>query len=168
MGECGKDVAIFFTRNKMFRGINSINLDTKGRLAIPTKYRDALRVDNKAGLVVTIDTESPCLLLYPLCEWEIIETKLQSLPSFNQAARRIQRLLIGHATDVEMDGNGRLLLPPMLREYANLDKKVVLIGQGKKFELWDEQKWNEVREHWLAEEAAGSEILPDEMKTLSL
>jgi transcriptional regulator MraZ len=152
----------------MFRGINSINLDTKGRFAIPTKYRGPLSVEQKAELVVTIDTESPCLLLYPLAEWEFIEAKLQSLPSFNHAARRIQRLLIGHATDVEMDGNGRVLLPPVLREYAELNKKIVLIGQGKKLELWDEQKWNEVREHWLAEEAAGSEILPDEMKTLSL
>ena len=152
----------------MFRGINAINLDSKGRFAMPTKYRERLRVSESAPLVVTIDTESACLLLYPLPEWEQIEAKLQSLPSFNPHARRIQRLLIGHATDVDMDGNGRVLLPPLLREYAGLDKKVVLIGQGKKFELWDENAWQQSREHWLAEESLESASLPDEMKTLSL
>jgi MraZ protein len=167
VGECGKVFGLNLD-NIMFRGINAINLDAKGRLAVPTKYRESLRVDEKAELVLTIDTESPCLLLYPLNEWEIIERKLQSLPSFNAAARRIQRLLIGHATDLEMDANGRILMPTVLREYAELDKKIVLIGQGKKFEIWSEQKWQDAREHWLAEEAAGSEILPDEMKTLSL
>lgn len=152
----------------MFRGINAVNIDAKGRLAIPTKYRERLRVSNSAALVVTIDTEAACLLLYPLAEWEQIEIKLQALPSFNPHARRIQRLLIGHATDVEMDGNGRVLLPPVLREYAGLGKKVVLIGQGKKFELWDDAAWQQSREHWLTEEQLEAGNLPEEMKNLSL
>lgn len=152
----------------MFRGINAINLDTKGRLAVPTKYRERLRVDDCAPLVVTIDTEAACLLLYPLNEWEKIEAKLQALPSFNPHARRIQRLLIGHATDVDMDANGRVLLPPVLRDYAGLDKKVMLIGQGKKFEIWDEASWQQSREHWLTEEQLEAGNLPDEMKNLSL
>ncbi|KTC85687.1 MULTISPECIES: division/cell wall cluster transcriptional repressor MraZ [Legionella] len=151
----------------MFRGINAITIDGKGRLTVPTRYRDALSSQDEASLVVTIDTEETCLLLYPLAEWRIIEAKLQSLPSFNAAARRIQRLLMGHATDVEMDSIGRVLLPQLLRDYAQLDKKVVMIGQGNKFEVWNETLWLTKREQWLEEEAS-RDGLPDEMKTISL
>jgi MraZ protein len=120
-------------------------------------------------VVLTIDTEERCLLLYPLLGWEEIERKLAGLPSFNPAARRIQRLLIGHATDIEMDGHGRILLPPLLREYAGLQKNAVLVGQGRKFELWDEAHWNESRGRWLEEESSFSEsMLPDEVKSISL
>lgn len=152
----------------MFRGINAINIDGKGRIAVPTRYRDALLAEDAGALVVTIDTEETCLLLYPVKAWQLIEANLQRLPSFNAQARRIQRLLIGHATDVELDGNGRVLLPPLLREHAKLDKRAVLIGQGNKFEVWDEALWQSRRSEWLAEEAAGDDSLPDEMKTFSL
>lgn len=152
----------------MFRGINSVNIDAKGRLAVPTRYREALINESDGQLVVTIDTEVSCLLLYPLTEWEKIEAKLQALPSFNHSARRIQRLLIGHATELDMDANGRILVPGLLRDYAELDKKVVLIGQGRKFELWDESQWNAGRDRWLAEEASGVEDLPDSLKNISL
>lgn len=152
----------------MFRGINAINIDGKGRIAVPTRYRDALLAEDAGALVVTIDTEETCLLLYPVKAWQVIETNLQKLPSFNAQARRIQRLLIGHATDVELDSNGRVLLPPPLREHAQLDKRAVLIGQGNKFEVWDEALWQSRRTEWLAEEAAGDDSLPDEMKTFSL
>ncbi len=148
----------------MFRGINAITVDSKGRLAVPTRYREALGTQ----LVITVDTEETCLLLYPLEHWQVIERKLQTMPSFNAAARRIQRLLIGHATDLEVDNNGRILLPPLLREYAELDKHVVMIGQGNKFEVWDAKSWQTRREHWLAEEAAQVDSLPDEMKTFFL
>lgn len=151
----------------MFRGINSISIDGKGRLAVPTRYRETLGQD-QSSLVVTIDTEETCLLLYPASQWQVIEDNLQRMPSFNTAARRIQRLLIGHATDVELDGNGRILLPPLLRDYAHLSKRVVMIGQGNKFEVWDEALWQSRREQWLAEEASGESGLPDEMKTFSL
>lgn len=152
----------------MFRGINAITIDSKGRLAMPTRYRDALGEAEKKSLVITIDTEETCLLLYPAYQWQMIEDKLQKLPSFNAAARRIQRLLIGHATDVELDANGRVLLPPVLRDYAKLEKKVVMIGQGNKFEVWDEQLWQSRREQWLAEEALKEEGLPEELKDISL
>lgn len=152
----------------MFRGIHSINLDPKGRLAVPTRYRDRLQLDAAGQLIVTIDTESACLLLYPLHEWEIIEAKLQSLPSFNPQARRIQRLLIGHATELEMDGNGRVLLPSLLREHAKIDKKIVLIGQGKKFELWDDATWSTERERWLEDVTESIDEIPEEMRSLSL
>lgn len=151
----------------MFRGINAINMDAKGRLSLPTRYRQRL-VDLAQGhLVLTIDTESPCLLLYPLADWEAIEKKIEALPSFNKSARRIQRLLLGHATEVDMDGQGRILLPPLLKEYASLDKKLILLGQGKKFELWDEETWREQCEHWL-KEGSNEDELPDDFSSLSL
>ena len=153
----------------MFRGINGLNMDIKGRIAMPTRYRERLQLDSHDQVVLTIDTESRCLLLYPLPEWEQIEKKLAALPSFNATARRIQRLLIGHATDIELDGQGRLLVPPMLREYASLKKKVILVGQGKRFELWDEAHWDTSRSEWLEEESQVDEsTLPDELKAISL
>lgn len=153
----------------MFRGINGINIDGKGRIVMPTRYRERLQLDSKSAVILTIDTEEQCLLLYPLPAWEEIERKLAALPSFNPAARRIQRLLMGHATEMEMDNQGRILLPPMLREYAELEKRAVLVGQGKKFELWEEDHWGKCRHRWLKEESttSGSE-LPDEVKSISL
>ncbi|ANG61945.1 MULTISPECIES: division/cell wall cluster transcriptional repressor MraZ [Marinobacterium] len=151
----------------MFRGVNPINLDAKGRMAIPARYRQQIQAGCEGCLVATIDTEERCLLLYPLPEWEQIQQKIEALPSFNPAARRIQRLLIGHATDLEMDGSGRLLLTAPLREYAGLDKKVILLGQGRKFEIWSEDLWNQTREQYL-KDVEGGMALPDELQTLSL
>ena len=83
-----------------------------------------------------------CLLLYPLAAWEPIQAQLLALPSFNERNRAVQRLLVGHADDVELDGAGRILVPPALRRYAGLDHAVVLVGQGHKFEIWDETQWS--------------------------
>ena len=152
----------------MFRGINAVNIDAKGRMAIPSRYREPLSERYDAKLVVTIDTDDSCLLLYPLKEWELIEQKIQALPSFNKAARRIQRLLIGHASDVELDKNGRILIPQLLRQYASLDKKMIFLGQGKKFELWDETTWNKSRDEWLSMDNDNGDALPEEMRTLSI
>ena len=151
----------------MFRGLNTINLDAKGRLAIPTKYREQLTELCGARLVVTIDTEEHCLLVYPLNEWEQIEAKIQALPTFNPAARRIQRLLIGHATDLELDGSGRILLPQTLRDYARLDKESVLIGQGKKLELWRKEEWEGRRDAYL-DMVSDADQLPEEVLSISL
>ncbi len=144
-----------------------MTLDGKGRFAVPTRYRDALGGEG-ASLVVTIDTSDPCLLIYPTQAWHVIEEHVQQLPSFNAAARRIQRLLIGHATDVELDTSGRVLLPPLLRDYAHLEKNVVLIGQGNKFELWSEEEWQTRRAAWLLMDTPEALSLPDELKTFSL
>jgi MraZ protein len=152
----------------MYRGVNNLNIDAKGRLAIPTKYRQQLQQECAGKLVATIDTEDACLLLYPLPEWEIIENKISGLSSFNKTTRRIQRLLIGHATETEMDSNGRLLIAPALRQYAQLDKPVVLVGQGKKFEIWSEGQWIDKRENWLREGLEDIDDMPDELKNLSL
>lgn len=152
----------------MFRGIHALTLDAKGRLAIPSKHRDALAAQCLGRLVCTIDPDSRCLWLYPLPAWEEIEHILDRLPSLDQTVRRMQRLLIGHATECDLDAQGRLLLPPPLREFAALDKHAVLIGQGKKFEIWDEAQWNERREEWLKAEAGDYRQLSDELKKLSL
>ncbi|MBQ74437.1 MAG: cell division/cell wall cluster transcriptional repressor MraZ [Gammaproteobacteria bacterium] len=150
----------------MFRGVNNVNLDAKGRLAVPTRFRELLANHCNGEMVVTIDTEERCLLIYPRPEWEDIQRKVEALPSFNLAARRVQRLLIGHATDIPMDGSARILLTPPLREYAQLDKKAVLLGQGNKLELWSEEIWVNRRDAWL-EDQSGLEI-PDDLQTLSL
>lgn len=135
---------------------------------MPTRYRDFLQENGGDQLVITIDTDSPCLLLYPLNEWQKIEQKLQALPSFNKAARRIQRLLIGHATEVEIDTSGRVLLPTLLREYATLEKETVLIGQGNKFEIWDKKNWQQHRNEWLAEESDSTTDIPPELQAIAL
>ena len=152
----------------MFRGINAVNLDAKGRIAMPARYRDDLISEADGRLIVTIDSEERCLLLYPLPIWEEIEKKIEELPSFNQATRRIQRLLIGHATELEMDNNGRLLLPPLLREYASLDGQIMLVGQGKKFELWGRDAWSKERDDWLNVSKKSLNNLPPELQGLSL
>ena len=136
-------------------------------MAIPSRYRERIQQACSGQLVVTIDRDR-CLLLYPLPEWEEIERKLVRLPSLNKQARRLQRLLIGHATESDMDKAGRILLPPPLREYATIDKRVVLIGQGNKFEVWDEDLWNERRVAWLEEEEDEALELPEEFGSLSL
>lgn len=134
----------------MFRGANAISLDAKGRLAMPSRYRDEF-VSRCAGqLIVTIDAIDPCLCVYPLPEWELIEAKLRELASFREENRRLQRLLIGNAVDLELDASGRFLVPPRLREYAKLDKRAMLVGQLNKFQLWDEDAWNAVADADLA------------------
>ncbi|HEX7028670.1 MAG TPA: division/cell wall cluster transcriptional repressor MraZ [Gammaproteobacteria bacterium] len=156
----------------MFRGITQLNLDAKGRIAMPAKYRERLQTGCEGNMVVTIDptnsAREPCLLLYPLPEWEAIQAKIDALSSFNPASRKVQRLLVGHADDVVMDGNGRILLPAALRDFCRMEKKVVLIGQGKKFELWDEATWSDCRNSWLEEAVNEVETLPAELDSLSL
>lgn len=134
----------------MFRGVSILNLDAKGRLAIPARYREQLQACCASRLVITVDADH-CLLIYPEPNWVEIERKLERLPSFNPTARKLQRLYIGHAQDVEMDAQGRVLLPPSLRSFASLDKRVALVGQSNKFELWDEDAWVGRRDQWLNE-----------------
>ncbi|WP_406665920.1 division/cell wall cluster transcriptional repressor MraZ [Gallaecimonas sp. GXIMD1310] len=125
----------------MFRGANELSLDSKGRLAVPTRYRQQLLADCDGQLVCTIDIYQPCLLLYPLVEWEVIERKLSRLSSMNPVERRMQRLLLGHATEVDMDKQGRVLLSAPLRQHAGLDSKIMLVGQFHKFEIWSDSAW---------------------------
>jgi len=152
----------------MLRGVNTLNLDSKGRMAMPTKYRDRLHKRCEGAMVLTVDSVESCLLLYPLPDWEDIERKLVKLPSLNRQARRLQRLLIGHATECELDTSGRILLTTPLREFAFLQKSIVLIGQGNKFEIWSEDTWNSRRSEWLEMNDDDNEGLPPELVSLSL
>jgi len=150
----------------MFRGATKITLDDKGRMVIPTRYREQINELAQGKLVVTVDKDQ-CLLIYPQPEWELIERKLMALPSLNATARRLQRLMVGHATDLPLDGHGRVLLPPELREFAQLERHGMLIGQGNRFELWDERRWNERRDLWLKTEETATD-LPSELESLSI
>jgi len=150
----------------MFRGATKITLDDKGRMVMPNRYREQIAELAQGKLVVTVDKDQ-CLLIYPLPEWEQIERKLMSLPSLNATARRLQRLMVGHATELPLDGHGRLLLPPELRAFAKLGRHGMLIGQGNRFELWDEGRWSERRDAWLTSEETPTD-LPSELESLSL
>ena len=148
----------------MFRGATKVTLDAKGRMAIPTRYRERLAARCVGQIVVTVDKDY-CLLIYPLPDWEELERKLVRLPSMNKIARRLQRIMVGYATEVEMDASGRVLLSRELRDFAALEKQAILIGQGNKFELWDEERWTEKRDAWLGEDEDTS--LPEELESLS-
>jgi MraZ protein len=147
--------------------VTQLALDAKGRLAIPGKHREALAGSPDNGertLIVTADP-SRCLLVYPRATWEPIQARLMALSSFNVEIRGLQRLLVGHADEVDMDGAGRILVPPALRQYAGLDHHVVLVGQGSKFELWDDAKWQQETARAITFPAGG---LPPELDGFSL
>lgn len=135
----------------MFRGEYSLSLDAKGRLAIPSRYRERLVEACGGKLIVTISLLERCLVAYPFAEWQRIEDKLRTLPALDSKAQAISHLLIGHATDCDMDSHGRVLLTQSLRDFAGLDKRVKMVGQVDKFELWDESTWNARREELLGQ-----------------
>ena len=108
----------------MHLGSNAINMDAKGRLAIPAKVRDALLSECDGRIVVTAHTEERCLLIYPEQQWQLLLPQIESLPNINRKAAKMQRVLLGYATNIEIDeSHGRILLPPTLREYAEIKKK---------------------------------------------
>ncbi len=148
----------------VFRGISQLSLDSKGRLAVPARHRDVLRERCGGNLVITADADH-CLLMYPLPEWEVIQQKLEGLSNLDPRVRELQRRLIGFAVDTEMDSAGRVLISPALRQYAQLEKDVVLVGQGRKFELWHEENWNELIARAGGFSAGG---LPPELEGFSL
>ena len=152
----------------MFRGATLVNLDSKGRLAVPTRYREGLIEDAAGQLVCTIDIHHPCLLLYPLPEWEVIEQKLSRLSSMNPVERRVQRLLLGHASECQMDNAGRLLIAPVLRQHAGLTKEVMVVGQFNKFELGDETTWYQRGKEDIDAEQSATGELSERLQDLSL
>lgn len=149
----------------VFRGITNLNLDAKGRLAIPVRYRESFAADNNQ-LVVTVDIHSRCLAIYPRNTWEKLQKEIDALPSTNRMAAYIKRMLIGHATDLTLDAAGRVLIPSELRAYAGLEKACVLAGVGKKFELWNAEAWSALSEQFLSE--IEGEDLPAALESLSL
>lgn len=148
----------------MFSGATSVNLDSKGRMAIPTRYRDAL----SEGMVCTIGLYHSCLSLYSISEWKSIEKQLSTLSSIVESERRIKRLLLGYAIECPMDNSGRILLPPTLRTYAKLEKHVMFVGQSNKFEIWDEVIWYQQISEDIAELSADITNLSDNLKNLTI
>jgi len=150
----------------LFRGGSTVNLDAKGRLAFPTRYRGALEERCEGRVVLTVHGDR-CLLLYPYPDWDEIERKLVRLPNQDKRTRTLQRMLLGHATELDVDKNGRILIPPRLREFASLEKRVVLTGQGNKFEIWNETAWEQHCSDWIADGSDAGE-LPDSLESLTI
>ena len=124
----------------MFQGETAITVDGKGRLAIPTVYRDLVTGVCASRLVVTYNPfEHGCLWLFPRHEWERVRDQVNALPSVKAVHRNLQMKLVGAAAPVELDGSARILLPASQRSAASIEKKAVLLGMGNKFELWSEQ-----------------------------
>lgn len=149
-----------------FHGSHAINMDAKGRLAIPAKVREDLAQYCGGRIVVTANAdadEERCLLVYPEPEWEEKRPKIEALPNRYKSVRRLQRLVLGNAAPMELDSAGRILIPPTLRSYAYLEKKLMLIGQGNKFELWSEERWLA----WL-DDSSDCDDMPPEMEAFSL
>lgn len=140
----------------MFRGVNYLSLDDKGRLSVPSKYREEIDTLCKGQLIITIDRPK-CLMIFPLPVWERIEAELMARPNMDPEVRMLQRAITGHATECELSAQGRISIPDPLRRFAALDKHVALVGQGRKFELWDAERWDAQTEAWLqAGAGAGS------------
>jgi len=148
----------------MFQGAAALNLDVKGRLAIPARHREALASAANGRLVLTAHPHR-CLLLYPEPAWEPIRDKVLAASSFNPQAAAIKRLLVGNAREEEMDAAGRLLVAPELRQFAQLDKQIWLVGQGSHFEIWSDAGWQQQQE---AVFALGEQFLPAGLEDLAL
>ena len=152
----------------MYRGVNQLKVDGKGRMALPTRYREELVERCGGSLVVTVNTTSDhCLWMYPLDEWEVVEQQVNKLPSLNPKHIKFKRYFLGYASDVEMDKTGRILLPPSLREFARIDREIHLIGQGNKFEIWNSTDWEAGCDDWLNQSADDIVPTPD-MEELQL
>ncbi|MEE8264144.1 MAG: division/cell wall cluster transcriptional repressor MraZ [Gammaproteobacteria bacterium] len=152
----------------MFRGSSTLSVDVKGRIAIPSRYRERLTTICEGFLVLTPNPLDRCLWLYPLPEWEVIEAKLADLSDFDKQSRRAKQMMRGYANDCRMDGQGRILLPQPLRDYAGLVKQTVMLGQGNKFELWEETAWNQQRDQWLKQLGKDSDAPTEALRALSL
>ena len=134
---------------------------------MPARYRERLLESCGGQLVATTALGDRCLWIYPMAAWEEVEAQFRDAPNMNPAVKRFSRMLIGNANEIELDGNGRIVVPPLLRDYAGLDKKVMLVGQLNKFELWSEDAWQTLNTAYL-EQDQGLGELPAELQMLSL
>jgi MraZ protein len=148
----------------VFQGATQINLDAKGRMAVPTRSRDPLTAGGTVKLVLTAHPDG-CLLLYPLPAWEPIRARVMSFPSLDRNFSVWKRLLVGFAEEIEPDSAGRLLVSPELRDFAHIDRQVMFVGQGSHFEIWDLETWKSQLE---AVKSGGSPNLPPGMENFSL
>lgn len=151
---------------KVFFGETAINLDGKGRLAIPVRYRDSIQEQCSGRMVLTYSAfDSGALWLYPENEWERVRDEVTRLSTFNPGHRSLQRKLVGSATALELDGSGRIQLPLTLRQVAGLEKRVVMMGMSSRFELWNEAILNQKRSE---EERSMNLTASEEMSRLVL
>jgi len=171
VGNCGKKWEIVENSTVTFRGLQSATVDDKGRLAVPKRFRDALQQVCQGQVVLTIDIHDACLLMYPMAVWQEIEAKLMAMPNLDPATRRVQRLILGHAVELEMDASGRVLLPELLRAHAQVEKELMLVGQGNKIEFWSADVWQAQRTAWIETtraELSGDAIAASPLAGLSL
>ena len=148
----------------MFQGATQVNLDAKGRMAVPTKVRDPLTSGGTVRLVLTAHPDG-CLLLYPQPAWEPIRARVMAFPSLDRQFSVWKRLLVGFAEECELDSAGRLLISPELRDFAKISRPVMFVGQGSHFEIWDLETWNAQLESL---RSGGSSSLPPGMENFSL
>lgn len=146
----------------MFRGRYEHTIDGKGRLSIPSKFRDILAEKYSDTLIVT--NFDNCLVAYPREEWEVLERKASALPQLKKEVKAFQRYFISAATECPVDAQGRILLAPTLREYAKLDRDVVIVGMLKKIEIWSKDRWSDV----FAESERGFEEYSDVLAELGI
>jgi MraZ protein len=150
----------------VYFGETAINLDAKGRLAIPSRYREPIQEQCEGQLVLTYSAfDSGALWLYPHSEWVRVRDEVTGLSTFNAGHRSLQRKLVGSATPIEPDGSGRVQIPLTLRQVTGLEKRVVLMGMGSRFEIWNEAILNQKRAE---EERNQLEAVSDEMASLVL
>ena len=140
----------------MFKGASKMSLDAKGRMAMPARYREDIARICQGQLVISVDQDG-CLLIYPQPVWERIQDELVAMPSSDRQVKKLRRLMIGYATDVELDSAGRIRISQEQRDFAKLGPKVILIGQGNKFELWDEEAWISGCDDWCENQAEDNE-----------
>ena len=144
----------------MFQGETAITIDDKGRLAIPTAYREIVASECGNRLVLTYNPfESGCLYLYPLPIWERLRDQVNALPRTRKNSRLLQFKLVGAAAFVEPDGSGRISIPPSQRNAVGIEKKAVLLGMGDKFELWSEQAHHAQIRQTLGDAELGEDLL---------
>jgi MraZ protein len=151
----------------MFRGATKVTMDDKGRMVVPSRVRELLLERSQGQLVVTINLDADCLAIYPMADWEVVERELMKLSPTNKVVQRLQRLVVGHAVDLALDGHGRMLIPSELRAFAAIDRHAQLVGLGRKCELWQEARWVERRDVWLKTEISQDD-LPAEVGSLPL
>ena len=125
----------------MFRGCFEHAIDDKGRLSIPAKFRDALTNAFAPPLFITNNLDTESLVAYPFDEWRLLEAKIEALSAFNPTAQNFRRAFYAPAQECPVDKAGRVLVPPTLRNYAGLERNVILAGMGKKFEIWDKDSY---------------------------
>lgn len=145
-----------------FYGSYSISMDAKGRIALPTKVREELEAFCGGKIWVTASDVEKCLSIYPEPFWDSVAPKIRALKGQSQKVLRAKSLVLGFATEFEVPENGRVLLPQTHREYARMDKKLMLVGMGDKFWLWSEEHWNE----FMNREDDGSDT-PEELAELN-